>query len=72
MRRTTGWRMSAAVLVFACASSAGCRHKEEAEATPVVTVNPVRVDTPNGPVVRIPIEAGYGVSEVSAEGVPRA
>ena len=39
MRRTTGWRMSAAVLVFACASSAGCRHKEEAEATPVVTVD---------------------------------
>ena len=31
--------MTAAVLVFACASAAGCRHKEEAEATPVVTVD---------------------------------
>lgn len=39
MRRTTGWRTTAAALVLACASSAGCRHKEEAETAPVVTVD---------------------------------
>jgi len=43
-----------------------------ARSSPVVTVNPLRVDTPQGPIVRIPIEAGYGVAEVSAAGVPRA
>jgi len=39
MRRTTDWRTAAAVLVLACASSAGCRHKEEPQAAPVVTVD---------------------------------
>jgi 8-oxo-dGTP pyrophosphatase MutT (NUDIX family) len=43
-----------------------------ARAAPVITVNPERIETPTGPIVRIPLEAGYGVSEVSAEGVPRA
>jgi multidrug efflux pump subunit AcrA (membrane-fusion protein) len=39
MRRTTRSWMSVAILVFAGASFAGCRGKDEPEATPVVTVD---------------------------------
>src|SRR5262249_59504770 len=38
----------------------------------IVTVHPERVDGPSGPVVRIPLEAGYGVSEVPAGDIPWA
>ena len=39
---------------------------------PIVTVHPERVDGPEGAVIRIPLEAGYGVAEVPAAGIPRA
>jgi 8-oxo-dGTP pyrophosphatase MutT (NUDIX family) len=39
---------------------------------PIVTVLPEVGQTPQGRVLRIPIEAGYGVSEVLVEGMPRA
>jgi 8-oxo-dGTP pyrophosphatase MutT (NUDIX family) len=38
----------------------------------VVTVCPELAQTANGPVLRIPLAAGYGVSEVPATGIPRA
>ena len=38
----------------------------------IVTVLPEVGQTPQGRVLRIPIEAGYGVSEVLVEGMPRA
>ena len=38
----------------------------------IVTVIPEIAETARGTVFRIPIEAGYGVSEVPAAGIPRA
>jgi 8-oxo-dGTP pyrophosphatase MutT (NUDIX family) len=38
----------------------------------IVTVMPERGTGPDGPVIRIPLEAGYGVAEVSDIGIPRA
>ncbi|HUN52370.1 MAG TPA: hypothetical protein VMU42_14695, partial [Candidatus Sulfotelmatobacter sp.] len=38
----------------------------------IVTVQPEVGQTPAGRVLRIPIEAGYGVDEVLVEGMPRA
>lgn len=38
----------------------------------IVTVVPEVVETARGTVFRIPLEAGYGVSEVPAAGIPRA
>jgi 8-oxo-dGTP pyrophosphatase MutT (NUDIX family) len=43
-----------------------------AKAERIVTVQPEVGQTPAGRVLRIPIEAGYGVSEVLVEGMPRA
>ena len=41
-----------------------------ARAAPIVTVTPERVKTPDGLVIRIPPEAGYGLAEISGEGIP--
>jgi 8-oxo-dGTP pyrophosphatase MutT (NUDIX family) len=41
-----------------------------ARAAPVVTVTPERMATPDGIVIRIPLEAGYGIAEISGEGIP--
>lgn len=38
----------------------------------IVTVCPEIADTPDGKVFRIPAEAGYGISELPAAGIPRA
>ena len=38
----------------------------------IVTVAPEVLQGPNGRIMRIPIEAGYGVSEVDAQNIPRA
>jgi 8-oxo-dGTP pyrophosphatase MutT (NUDIX family) len=43
-----------------------------ARASPIVTVQPVLVETETGLRLRIPIEAGYGIADVPAEGIPRA
>jgi len=43
-----------------------------ARASPIITVQPVLVETDAGLRLRIPIEAGYGVADVAAEGIPRA
>jgi 8-oxo-dGTP pyrophosphatase MutT (NUDIX family) len=43
-----------------------------ARADRIVTVTPEIAETVRGTVFRIPIEAGYGVSEVPAAGIPRA
>jgi 8-oxo-dGTP pyrophosphatase MutT (NUDIX family) len=43
-----------------------------ARASPIITVMPVLAETPDGMVLRIPLEAGYGISEISTRGLPRA
>ena len=40
-----------------------------AQGEPVVTVLPVVTAGPNGRILRIPAQAGYGITEVSAEGI---
>jgi 8-oxo-dGTP pyrophosphatase MutT (NUDIX family) len=41
-----------------------------ARAARIVTVTPERVQTPGGIVIRIPLDAGYGIAEISGEGIP--
>ncbi len=43
-----------------------------AQDRPVVTVCPELVQLPEGPVLRIPAAAGYGITDVPATGIPRA
>ncbi len=45
---------------------------DAARAGRIVTVCPELVKTAEGPVLRIPLAAGYGVAEVPATGIPRA
>jgi len=45
---------------------------EAARGAAIVTVCPELVKTAEGPVLRIPLAAGYGVTEVPATGIPRA
>jgi 8-oxo-dGTP pyrophosphatase MutT (NUDIX family) len=45
---------------------------DAARVAPVVTVVPEFVKREDGPYVRIPLEAGYGVTEVPAGKIPRA
>jgi 8-oxo-dGTP pyrophosphatase MutT (NUDIX family) len=45
---------------------------DAARAETIVTVCPELVQSADGPLIRIPLAAGYGVAEVPATGIPRA
>ena len=44
---------------------------EASRTAPIVTVMPERIDRADGPALRIPLAAGYGVEEVAVAGMPR-